>query len=154
MQTTSDIILKLLGYLLFFRERLQLDARLDLDHIPFRPDVVELDYELRPVLWIKCGDCTPQKLDKLAVKVPEAEIWVLGPSRLSAHELVAGMAKANLRRERYQIIGFDDLMMEEMGRLLAPRNDLLWVSGTFEPAEMQFDFNGLWFDATFEWLRF
>lgn len=115
---------------------------------------MELDYEMRPRLWIECGECTPQKLDKLAVKVPEAEIWIVGATRLSAHHLIAAMTRADLRRQRYQVIGFDDLMIEEMNRLLAPRNDLLWVSGTFQPAELQFDFNGLWFDATFELLCF
>ena len=37
--------------------------------LAYVPDVVQLDYELRPKLWVECGECTVQKLDRLAVKV-------------------------------------------------------------------------------------
>src|SRR5688572_8772718 len=74
-ETVAQVILKLLGYLLFYRERIQIDAREHLEMFPFLPDLVEFDYELRIKLWVECGECTITKLDKLAVKVPEAEIW-------------------------------------------------------------------------------
>jgi hypothetical protein len=35
-----------------------------------------------------------------------------------------------------------------------PRNEVFWLRGEFDPPNMQFDFNGLWFDAPFTVLKF
>jgi hypothetical protein len=45
-------------------------------------------------------------------------------------------------------------MFGELCGLMQGRNELFWVEGTFEPPRMQFDFNGLWFDAPFTVLRY
>ncbi len=148
-ETVTHVALKFLGYLIFFRERLQIEANLHTDSIPFVPDLVQLDYELRPKLWVECGECGVGKLHKLAVKAPEAEIWIVKPSPAAAEHLFQEMAKEELRRQRYHLIGLDPAMVEEFCALLKPRNQLLWVSGEFEPPNLQFDFNNLWFDATF-----
>ena len=153
-ETTKHILLKLLGYLIFFRERLQIEGNLHNDNIPFAPDLVQLDYELRPQLWIECGECSVSKLDKLAVKAPEAEIWVLKRSESEARSLLAAMKREQLRRERYTVLGFDAEMFDEMRELLRERNEVFWVSAEFEPPRLQLDFNGLWFDAPFTVTRF
>ena len=153
-ETTVHVLLKALGFLLFFRERLQVDVELHNDSIPFRPNLVELDYEMRPRLWIECGECSVTKLDKLAVKVPEAEIWIIRGSLESVDELVRGMEKAGLRRNRYQLLGFESGFVEELCSLMRGRNDVFWVGGSFDPPSLQLDFNGLWFDATFSVTRF
>lgn len=154
VETPAHVLLKFLGFLLFYRDRLQIGVNLRMDGLPFLPALVQLDYELRPRLWIECGECSVARLDKLAVKVPEAEIWVLQPSRADAERLHAAMAKADLRRNRYGLIGLETEMLEELGGLLQMRNELLWVRGDFDPPSLQFDFNGLWFDTTFTVLRF
>lgn len=153
-ETVAHVILKLLAFVLFHRERIQLGGDLHNDSIPFTPDLVQLDYELRPKLWVECGECSIHKLDKLAVKVPEAEIWIVKPSLPAAQNLVQTMAKGELRRDRYSVIGLDHDMFTEVCELLQPRNELTWVRGGFDPPQMQFDFNGLWFDAPFAVLRF
>src|SRR4051794_30439525 len=148
-ETAGHILLKVLGYLLFFRERLEIEGRLHNDNIPFKPDLVQLDYELRPKLWVECGECSVVKLDKLAVKVPEAEIWVVKKSSVEIENLMRAMAKEELRRERYHLIGFDSEMFQELCGLLSSRNQFTWIGGGLEEQTMQFDFNGLWFDTTF-----
>jgi len=153
-ETTAHVMLKLLAYVLFYRDRLQLEVNLHNDNIPYVPDLVQLDYELRPKLWVECGECGVNKLDKLAVKVPEAEIWIVKRSVAEAEHLIHAMAKAELRRDRYHLMGLDAGMFSELSTLLKSRNELLWVRGDFDPPHLQFDFNGLWFDAPFEILRF
>ncbi|MDB6019795.1 MAG: hypothetical protein JWR19_4284 [Pedosphaera sp.] len=153
-ETLTHVALKFLAYLLFFRERLQIETNLHMSAIPFVPDLVQLDYELRPKLWVECGECSVTKLNKLAVKVPEAEIWIMKRSPAAAEQLFQAMAKEELRRDRYELIGLDEEMVDEFCGLLAPRNELLWVKGEWDPPQMQFDFNGLWFDAPFTRLRF
>src|SRR5690348_18094507 len=65
-ETVAHLALKFLGYLLFFRERLQIETNLNNAAIPFTPDLVQLDYEMRPQLWVECGECGVSKLHKLA----------------------------------------------------------------------------------------
>ena len=153
-ETLKHVMLKFLGYILFYRERVQIEPNLHNDSIPFTPDVVQLDYELRPRLWVECGECGVSKLHKLAVKAPEAEIWIVKRSPVEAQNLCRAMEKEELRRGRYGLIGFEPAMFDEMCGLLAARNELLWVKGEFDPPHLQFDFNGLWFDHNFTLLRY
>lgn len=150
----KHVLLKFMAFVLFHRERLQIEPRLLDDNIPFEPDVIQLDYSLRPALWVECGECGVGKLHKLAVKVPDAEIWVVKRSPVDAENLFRAMAKEELRRDRYGIIGLDPAMFDEMCALLRPRNALVWFSGEFDPPRLQFDFNGLWFDTGFTVLKF
>ena len=153
-ETTNHILLKVLAYLLFFRERIEIEGKLHNENIPFSPDIVQLDYELRPRLWVECGECSINKLNKLAVKAPEAELWIIKRSEAEAQHLLAAMAKEQLRRNRYSVIGLDAEMFSEISELLRERNEIFWMSGQFDPPRLQFEFNGLWFDAPFTILKF
>lgn len=153
-ETERHVLLKFLAYLLFFREGIQIEPRLHDDNIPFQPDVIAFDYTLRPTLWVECGECSVAKLDRLAVKVPDAELWVIRRTLGEVETLVRAMAKAELRTNRYGLIAVDEEMFDEMGRLLTQRNELTWFTGGFDPPNMQFEFNGLWFDAPFHVQRF
>lgn len=149
----SHVLLRVLAYLLFHREHLQFHVRALDDAIAYEPDLIELDYQLRPVFWAECGDCSVEKLDRLAVKVPEAEIWVIRRSAEEAESLIVRMQRHALRRQRYHVLAFEGAMMAEMEALLRSRNEVFWVEGRLEPARLQFDFNGLWFDAAFQTWR-
>jgi hypothetical protein len=153
-ETPAHVLLRFLAYLLFFRERIQLQASLRDHDIPFVPDLVQLDYELRPVLWVECGELPITKLDRLAVKVPEAEIWLVRRSIEEVEQLGVAMRKGGLRRDRYNLLGLDAAMFDEVLGLLQNRNRVFWVNGEFDPPGLRFDFNGLWFDAPFSLLRF
>ena len=153
-ETIVHVGLKLLGYLLFFRERIQIETRLPDLMIPYVPDLAQLDYELRPRLWVECGECSIAKLHKLAVKAPEAEIWVIKRSYMAAEETLRGMAKEDLRRQRYNVIGLDSETFQEICGLIQARNTLYWLKATFDPGEMQFDLNGLWFEMPLRVYRF
>src|SRR3954468_4969361 len=153
-ETDNHILLKVLAYLLFFRERIQNEGNLHNDNIAFSPDVVQLDYELRPRLWVECGECSVTKLHKLAVKAPDAELWIMKKSLAAAEHLFAAMAKEDLRRWRYSLIALDGEMFEEMRGLLRERNKIVWFSGDFDQPQFQIEFNGLWFDTQFTILKF
>jgi uncharacterized protein YaeQ len=153
-ETERHVLLKFLAFVLFFRDQIQIEPRLHDDNIPFVPDLIAFDYTLRPTLWVECGECSVDKLDRLAVKVPEAEIWVVKRTLEEAENLRRAMAKGRLRTDRYSLLAFDTEMFDEVAGLLTQRNTLTWYAGTFDPPGMQFEFNGLWFEAGFEVLRF
>lgn len=153
-ETLAHIMLKMFAFVLFFRERLQIEGDTHNEMIPFQPDLIQLDYEMRPRLWIECGECGVNKLNKLAVKVPDAEIWIVKRSLAQAEHLFAAMTKEELRRNRYNLLALDAEMFEEVCGLITERNTLVWYGANFELRNMQFEFNQLWFDASFSVLRF
>ncbi len=153
-ETIAHVVLKVFAFMLFFSERLQIEGDVHNDNIPFRPDLIQLDYEMRPRLWIECGECGVARLDKLAVKVSDAELWVVKRSIAEAGHLMAAMAKEELRRDRYNLIALDQEMFDEVCGLTGERNEITWFGGRIEDGRMQFEFNGLWFDASFSVLKF
>jgi hypothetical protein len=153
-ETVVHVALKLFGFMLFFRDRLRIEPRLHDDAIPFEPDLIQLDYEMRPQLWVECGECSLNKLDKLAVKCPEAELWAVRRSFGELDDLLVQMRKHDLRRGRYGLVGLDAEMFDEIIGLMGTRNNVMWLAGDFEEKTMQFDFNGLWFDAPFRVEKF
>jgi len=153
-RTEEQLLLTCLSYLLLFRERLEVNARPPDDNLRYIPDVVQLDYQLRPVLWVECGEVTVEKLDRVAVKAPEAELWIARPSVAAAETLFDQMAKKKLRRNRYHLIGFEQEVVAELLGLLQPRNDIFWMESQFHPPSLQFEFNELWFDTSFTVFEF
>ena len=133
-----------------FRERLQIDTNVPDDAVPFTPGLVELGYDLRPKLWIECSEGGPARLHKIAVKCPGTELWILQRSPAEAEALRHGMKRAELRRDRWNLLAFDPAVFDEVCGLIRERNTFHWFRGDFDPPAMQFELNGLWFDTTFE----
>ena len=153
-ETVAHVTLKLLAFLMFWRPRLQLESNLHDDDIPFIPDLVQLDYSLRPALWVECGECSVAKLHKLAVKCHDAEIWVVKRSPAELESLRLAMKKAGLREDRYSLLALDPEMFNEVCGLVQQRNEVTLFACDFNSPKFQFDFNGLWFDAEFGVARF
>jgi YaeQ protein len=150
---------KLLAYVLFYRERLKVETEVPDDSIPFVPDLCELGYDLRPLLWIECGDCSAAKLRKVAAKCPESEIWCLKRSMPEADGLIRNMDREEMRPGRVGLVVFETAFFDEFTGLLRERNKLHWFRGGFagepgvEAHQLQMEFNGLWFDETFQVIR-
>lgn len=149
-ESVRHVAMKFLGWILFFRDRLSIDTDLENDAIPFVPDIVELGYDMRPVLWVECGECSMAKLHKIAVKCPEARIWVLRESVDAAQALLKAMKKEEFRRDRYSVIALDPEFFEEVCGLVRERNAFTLFRADFEERVLQCELNQLWFDTTFE----
>jgi uncharacterized protein YaeQ len=148
LEPLEHVLLKLLACVLFQRERLQIEPRLHDDNIPFIPDLIQLDYELHPALWIECGETPAAKLDKLAVKAPRAELWVVLRSAGEMEAQVKEMRRLGLRRNRYRLLGFEATIFDELLALLASRNELTLYRLDFGERLIQLDFNGVWFEGS------
>jgi uncharacterized protein YaeQ len=146
-EDAAGVVVRLLAYLLLYRDRLLVEPRLEDLDLPFRAGMVALDYEGRIALWVECGECPVTKLDRLAVKASGGEIWAVKGSPAEAEQLLEQMRRQGLRRERYGVLGLEAEMVAEMAGLLQARNELLWYRGDLEAGTLQFEFNGLWFDG-------
>lgn len=155
-ETVRHVALKFIAWVLFYRERLQIETAVPNDSIPFVPDLAQLGYDLSLLLWVECGECSTLKLHKLAVKCPEAEIWIMKPSPADAEVLLQTMQREEFRKGRYGLIGLEPDMVEELCGLIRERNQFHWFAGGFagetgrEQAQLQFELNGLWFDHSFQ----
>lgn len=150
-ETEAHVLLKCLGFVLLYRERLEIEKKLPQDAIQFVPDLVQLDFQLQPVFWGECGDCSVDKLNRLAVKAPEAEIWVIKKCYAEAEQLMQLMQKRGLRTGRYHVVALESDFMEELLGLLKGKNRLHFMAADFEPPALQIEFNGLWFDVPFRY---
>lgn len=153
-ETLEIVLIRLFAYLIFYRDRLQMEVDLHDDYIRFVPDIVQLDYQLQPALWIECADCTPTKLNKLAVKAHEAEIWAVKKSETEIEELRAKMTRAKCRTDRYGLLSLDEEIFEDISRATQARNDVSLYVCDIEDGMLQFDYNGIWYDMTFRTSRF
>lgn len=147
LESVEHVVLKLLAFTIFWHERLEIEPRLHDDNIPFVPDLAQLDYELRPAKWIECGSTPAAKLDKLAVKVPQAEIWLVDRSVAELASAKAEMERLELRRKRYQLMAFDPATFDELARLFTDRNELTLYHLDLAERQLQLEFNGIWFDT-------
>ena len=153
-ETPRHIVLKFLGWVLFYRDRLMVETNVQNDSIPFIPDLCQLGYDMRPTLWVECGDCSVGKLHKLGAKCPEAEIWVVKASAAEVQTLMRSMAREELRTDRYDLLALDPEMVSELIGLIRERNEFHLHRADAEEKRLQFEFNGLWFDTTHETFRF
>ena len=55
--TVVEVLQRLFGYLILFRDRIQMQTDLHDEYIPFVPDLVQLDYQMQPAFWAECGEC-------------------------------------------------------------------------------------------------
>jgi hypothetical protein len=112
--------------------------------------LIQLDYELRPALWIECGLPEAAKLDKLAVKAPLAELWIVTRSAGEIEALMREMRRRELRQNRYRLLGFEATIFDELVSLFGTRNELTLYRLDFAERLIQIDFNGVWFEGSLE----
>lgn len=155
-ETEIHVVLKALGFVICYRDRMEIEKRIPRDDVLYVPDLIQLDYQLEAAFWGECGECGLDKLDKLAVKVPRADITIIKKSLNEATELLHKMEKAKLRKGRYTILAFNVDDFTELLNLLEMKNSVFLCSVDFEvsPAQVQFEFNGLWFDIQLHVLKF
>jgi uncharacterized protein YaeQ len=153
-ETPRHIVLKFVAWVLFHRDRLMVETNVQNDSIPFIPDLCQLGYDMRPTLWVECGDCSVGKLHKLGAKCPEAEIWVVKASAAEVQTLLRSMAREELRTDRYDLLALDPEVVSELIGLIRERNEFHLHRADAEEKRLQFEFNGLWFDTTYETFRF
>lgn len=143
------VVLKALGFLIFFRERLQIGGHLFNDNIPFVPDLLQLDYEGHPLFWAECGESDPQRLKKIVAKAPRGEVWWLRERQGDFERMSGALKKAGVRPGRVRMLAFPDELVDGLCQNLAARNEVYWMPASFEPPALQFDFNSEWIESDF-----
>jgi len=120
-ESKAHIILKLLSYLMFYRQGIKIEHRVE-QH--FKPDLVVEGDNFQPVLWVDCGDTAIRKLDKVATKNHNCEIYIVKENN---HQISAYYQKAQKRVkriERVRFICFDDGFVTALVNSLQRTNEV------------------------------
>lgn len=152
-ETQAHVLLRLFGYVLWYRERLEMEKNLHKEGIQFIPDLIQMDYTMQILFWGECGETNHDRLNRIAVKANLAEIWIIRRSFEEAEALHRDLVKHKSREGRYHIVGMDADCFEELLSLIQTRNDLFWLLGDYSTPNMQFSFNNVWFDVPFLYLK-
>lgn len=129
-ESLVHIVLKILGMALFHDPRLQVEPTMD-DEDRYKPDLLLRQEDYRPALWIECGQCRVQKLDKVTFRHYDAKVIMLKRSAREAREIME-RCKGEVRRiHAIEFIGFDNDFVENVADALTGKNDIVAIiSGT------------------------
>ena len=142
----DHVLLKALAIVIFHSDRLRLDVDVELPRVPFVPDLITLALDGRPELWIECGEVSLHKLEKLTLKLGDADIWIVKKNAGEVSKTVE-QARRNIRRlSRVRLLTFDPGFIPELLALATGSNSLHLVK-LVTGEMMQLVFNDLWFET-------
>jgi len=124
------IVLKVLAMALFHDKALQVEPAMD-DDDRYQPDLLIRADDYRPALWVECGACRVQKLDKVTFRHYDARVVVIKRLEREARELMQRCLGEVRRLQAIEFIGFDKDFVENVAQALTGKNDIVAIiSGT------------------------
>lgn len=121
-EKTWHVVLKLLGYVLFYEQRPRIEAGIGWH---FKPDLVSLDDRGAVALWVDCGNIAPRKIDRVATKVGEPDRFFILKRRRQEAELLRRLLDGRIKHPgRVHLIAFDDGFVDELSTRLDGTNRL------------------------------
>jgi uncharacterized protein YaeQ len=120
-EMTWHVVLKLLGFLLFFEDRPRIEESVQWH---YKPDLFARDNEGKLRLWIDCGNIAVRKIDRVATKMGSERFFILRRTRHEAERLKAAMDGRVKHLARVQLVAFDDGFVDDLAAHLDRTNDL------------------------------
>lgn len=120
------IVLKILAMALFHDPRLQIEPTMD-DSDRYKPDLLVRQDDYRPKLWVECGQCRVQKLDKITFKHYDAKVMLLKRTAREAREILERCRGTVRKLESIEFIGFDNNFVDNAATALSGKNDIVAV---------------------------
>ena len=145
-ESGAHIILKFLSYLIFYREGIKIEHRVEQN---FKPDLVVEGANFQPVLWVDCGKTAIRKLDKVATKNHHCDIYIVKENGRQLDTYFQKAKKRVKRIERVQFICFEDGFVIALVKRLRRTNEVavkLLQSG--DKDAIRLTFNGTNYTST------
>jgi uncharacterized protein YaeQ len=122
----AHIVLKLLGMILFHAPDLLVEPTMD-DDDRYKPDLLLRSEDYRPRLWVECGQCRVQKLDKITFRHYDARVVMLKRTAREARDILERCRGTVRRLEAIEFIGFDSGFVDCIARAITGRNDVIAI---------------------------
>ncbi len=126
-ESDRHIVLKLLGYMLYFGLRPQIEVAISDDRRAYRPDVVAFDAAGNITLWIDCGQITMRKVDDLARRYDNAALVVIKTTFREVEGYAVQAMKKVRHTERVLFVGFDADFVPSLIAALGHNNQIAFV---------------------------
>jgi uncharacterized protein YaeQ len=111
---------------MFHDPALQVEPTMDADD-RYRPDLLIRQDDHRPKLWVECGQCRVQKLDKVTFRHYDAKVVMLKRSAREAREIMQRCRGEVRRIQAIEFIGFDSGFVESIAEALTGKNDIVAI---------------------------
>lgn len=122
----THIALKIVAMAMFHDPALQVEPTMD-DDDRYKPDLLLRHDDYRPRLWVECGQCRVQKLDKITFRHYDARVAVVKRTGREAREIME-RCKGEVRRlQAIDFIGFDAGFIEGIADALSGKNDIVAI---------------------------
>lgn len=125
-ESPVHIALKLVSLALFFEQDMQVEPTMN-DNYRFKPDLLTKFDDTRPKLWIECGQCRVQKLDKITFRYYDAEFILVKRSEREAREILDRCKGVVRRLSAITFVGFDSGFIESIGTRMMGKNDVIAI---------------------------
>lgn len=144
-ESMRHIVLKILGFLLYYDRSPRIELRVSEDKRDYRPDVVAFDEQGQITLWVDCGQIAVRKVDDLTRQFPDAEIVIIKPTDREMESYAREAAKKVRRIERVQFFGFDAEFVPALIAQIGHMNTVRWQQ---EDTKLRVTLNGQEFATT------
>ena len=125
-ESDRHIVLKLLGYMLYFELRPQIEIAVSDNRREYRPDVVAFDDGGNIALWVDCGQITLHKADDLTRQLDTAAIVIIKTTFREMEGYAIQAMKKVKRAGRVLFLGFDADFVPSLIAALGHNNHLRW----------------------------
>lgn len=125
-ESPVHIALKLVSLALYFEQDMQLEPSMNSDD-RYRPDLLTRFDDTRPKLWIECGQCRVQKLDKITFRYYDAVFIMVKRTAREASEILERCKGVVRRLSAITFVGFDSGFIQSIGTRIMGKNDVIAI---------------------------
>ncbi len=126
-ESDRHIVLKLLGYMLYFALRPQIEVAVSDDRREYRPDVVAFDAAGSITLWVDCGQITLHKVEALTRRYDDAALIVIKTTFREMEGYAVQAMKKVKHAHRVLFLGFDADFVPSLINALGHNNQIAFV---------------------------
>jgi len=121
VENREHIVLKLLAYILYYDERLQVEVDAGYH---YKPDLVILEDSREPQLWIDCGHVAPVKIENIARKLRRSRIVILKQTEAELRQFKKLMEKRVEDMARLEFLAFEPGFITRVAEALGRSNQV------------------------------
>ncbi|MHC4839748.1 MAG: YaeQ family protein [Planctomycetota bacterium] len=125
-ESPVHIALKLVSLALFFDQEMQVEPPMN-EGDRYKPDLLTRFDDSRPKLWIECGQCRVQKLDKITFRYYDAKFFMVKRTSREAREIMERCKGVVRKLESIDFVGFDNGFIDSIGTRLTGKNDVIAI---------------------------
>lgn len=121
-ESIQHVVMKLLSYLIYYREDLKIEKAVGQR---YKPDLVALDSQGEPEIWIDCGSTSLKKLEAMVRGNGGTKFIIVKayPGELSRY--VAQVSTALREEERLHFLSFGEDLVNQLGEKLTGRHEIV-----------------------------